>query len=738
MRKIIFMAALWASMEAFGSGLEELIIQTKQGDIGAALSLQTHFKEVEPDLQKAIFLAKLTQHENSPQVDQKIYTFLQQLTDPNFQHTWANTIAQMTDTNILRLTSAGFRTDQLYTSLYFPFLLKNAQQGDCYSQIMVSRGFSQGIGMCSQDLFQALLWMEKALGNEQENSKYLTTIYFEIGLMYFAGRGIDSDNIKGLDFVEKAAGLGNTLADQMLKDIFISCPVLIRLESLEKDKELIVRFKKYYKKKNDRNTSALFSAHFPQTKQEYKDGLAILKDFSHNDPVLKFDLAQIIHKEMDNGNKFDDRSLKKKSMEYSRLIEESKKNYQDLTPKQKRALAIYIFSEKFGLKKDDALFFELLNQAHNSGELCDDLLAMCYQEGRGVNKNLKKSAYYYEKYLAYVTDLNNKIIILNELGWIYLELKDESKYDEAIKFFEQAIKYANLASIRGRARMWKYGLGSPGKNLDEAFKLYTKACEKEDLIARHERAQLVLEGYSSNIPFNIEEEFGKNASLGYAKSQFSLGTFYLFGDFDIRIDSEKAKYFFSIFLENRDSDPELIKRVKQMLPLIDEIIQIKMDKANQNFLESSSEYESEDEEEGTSNKISDSEEEENQDIIEKKASAREKKETRNIQKALKNQQKYPVVYIEKIGSMEAASDPRKEFNIRDLRYLKEFMLGGKTLKKQHLDRVLKILGADSTKSGYVIDGMVGGHRPHGADIVDKGAVKELQHYVTTILPGEKA
>jgi hypothetical protein len=106
-----------------------------------------------------------------------------------------------------------------------------------------------------------------------------------------------------------------------------------------------------------------------------------------------------------------------------------------------------------------------------------------------------------------------------------------------------------------------------------------------------------------------------------------------------------------------------------------------------------------------------------------------KKEQKRQQYAKKQAQTLPSEKDPDSDEVQEASQ-ESQFSQRQLDALEEFANARGAVKPEELNRILNILGASQTKSGYIIDGSVGGHRPHGkGGTVDPGAITGVKNYI---------
>ena len=350
----------------------------------------------------------------------------------------------------------------------------------------------------------------------------------------------------------------------------------------------------------------------------------------------------------------------------------------------------------------------------------------------------------------------------SELGIAYL---DEENYDRAAALFESAMEKGNMTAAFNRALMWERGLGSSGENLDEAFKLYTNCAENGDLKARHQIILMAFCGYRLEKPINLKKSLMTNAQKGCVESQLFLNTLYLFGnaELDIVANPEQSMQGF-LAVPNSGYAHQLVSYIEVLKIKKENLLSIAQAKKQEKYallakyqdlknIRDDSQKQIENltvETRKTTTQIEESRsrleaiEKEKERIgnrLEQLKLAKDKlkQELEEIQsntpidaqsepepilkeeKPLQPKTDTKITAITKLTSVPPAppraftKDTPGNFTDREIECLRDFAMGGKSLKKRKLDQILKILGANFTKSGYVVNKKLGGHRSHNSD-----------------------
>lgn len=87
-----------------------------------------------------------------------------------------------------------------------------AEQGDAEAQYCLAKMFEKGTGV-QKDPTKAVEWYQKA-----SNQGYPKALY-QLGLLYFHGKWVKPDEVKGESLIKRAAELGCSEADQWIRDL---------------------------------------------------------------------------------------------------------------------------------------------------------------------------------------------------------------------------------------------------------------------------------------------------------------------------------------------------------------------------------------------------------------------------------------------------------------------------------------------------------------------------------------
>jgi TPR repeat protein len=155
----------------------------------------------------------------------------------------------------------------------------------------------------------------------------------------------------------------------------------------------------------------------------------------------------------------------------------------------------YALDNGFGIKKNHVLAMQYAMKSADQGfGLAYRRVAMAFEGGHGVDKNVEKSQEWYKKFVEWAVNDNN------------LE--------------HPAVK-------RGMGMNYLYGIGVK-RNVEKGVKLLREAAESND-----RAAQFLLAQFFRNEERNLVEAikwYRKSAAQGNAYAQFSLGGMYEIGE----------------------------------------------------------------------------------------------------------------------------------------------------------------------------------------------------------------
>ncbi len=690
-------------------------------------------------------LGLLFDKERTDKVQEFILKNIHQITYVNMQDHWRNLDAHMGGGDSVFDILGKSTADKIWQE-HLPFLMQGAKKGDIMFQHNLSIGFSFGKGLVAQDLQNAFFWNKKAADQLDENiekawgrlkefrSGGVTpgTIYFNLAMLYLKNQDID----KAIDYFEKA----------IEHQIDHAQTELLRLLSDSSKQEHVQKYKKWLKKLGGNENLCKLAILRTRSGEEFAQGLASLKDFAGKGFLnAQFELEILINK------KHQSKSTKNKKA-IKGLLQKACDHIHELDLQQKVRLVELLLNHeiaKLNLDVPFGNFCEILLQGQSKGINCQFALGGIFE----ANQRFEEAAAYYQTYLD-TGEEDYRADALNNLGYLYMYGKGvEVNYPCAISLFDEAIQKGHLLSMYNRGLMYHTGLG--GKNLLEAVRLYQtpaeqgdtdalyhlglayielsdydkahvwskKAADQGNLSARHNLIYLFVSGHPSpdQTNENIKEALFQNVSDGSSESQIILAGVFLGASRQLGIekDVQKAKEILLTLTQNQDIRTQILARV---------------------LLNRLEDGEDSSADEGTDEPVDQKEVTlvQMKPVKVKKESRRERKESRDIQKALKRKQ-----FFDELKENRPAEKSRNfenqahHFTDHELKILEEFAQNQGPMKEREFEPILKILGAKPTKSGYVIDGMVGGHRTHGSDTVNKCAVKELKSYVENIMEGKK-
>ena len=611
-----------------------------------------------------------------------------------------------------------------------------------------------GLLSLEKDLVKSFFWAKKVETLCDKDSKKVGRemivtnlssglLYFNLGVLYNQGIDFVPRYLEAAKVFEQSAELGCSQAIPGLLSILETQPDIysqeIRMQKLNK----------WYQKSGDLLKLAICKIRCPERSKEYHEGIKTLKQLAQKGNIpAKFELAKI-----------------QNSHEMMRCIA---RNPSELMPQQKARLGILMIDKKFGF---DAAFvaaaYELLRQAKEDGIVCDSYLGYCYEKGIGVAQNYERAAAYYQQHIDEKTrdSMENKIISYNNLGVLHMYQYISSwDYHKAHQLFDCAIEHGHIVANHNKAYMLDHALGCE-RNVGESIRLYTtaadagdpdaqynlgliyqelkqydqahsyylKAGDQGDLTARNNRICLFLDGYkgADQTSENVREALFQNARDGSPESLITLASMLASGSEKLLIEKspQDARSILEELLAREDlSNKHKMLAITFLYRLEDEVVdEPELQQEEQSIQAAQTPIE----ELSTAT--------ESLKLI--RDPLRNRKKTRDIERALKRKEAFEQLKVRQ--QEEKSRDPSTQadhFTDVEIAILEEFASHQGAMKEREFAPILKLLGAKSTKSGYVIKWgaeTVGGHRPHASDgTVDKGAVKEEQSLVQTVIPGK--
>ena len=195
------------------------------------------------------------------------------------------------------------------------------------------------------------------------------------------------------------------------------------------------------------------------------------------------------------------------------------------------ALQLYMKSIEMG---NQSLFKERIRFADKKENFNCILIALCYQRGLGIQKNVDKAIAYYT-----LAAQNNSVDGQRELG---LCLLNQRKEGQAAPWFKKAANHQDLIASYYYGRLLMQGKGVE-KDEQQAVIYWLQAAENGFIQAQYELGKLYLTGRI--VPINTEqavEWFNKAATKGSAHAQWELALCYING-IGINRDYHQALYW---------------------------------------------------------------------------------------------------------------------------------------------------------------------------------------------------
>ncbi|USG59513.1 sel1 repeat family protein [Sneathiella marina] len=161
-------------------------------------------------------------------------------------------------------------------------------------------------------------------------------------------------------------------------------------------------------------------------------------------------------------------------------------------------------------------------------------LAVLYEEGRGVDADPSKAAYWNTRAVEseYPPALHN----------FALSLLAEKRNVEAINYLRQAAEKNFAASQYTLGKIHQFGIGVP-ENPDLAFQYIEKAAKSGLVKAQYNLGKMYRDGYGINVDDTASALwFEMAADRGYSKAQNSISSKYGMGQGVTRDDVQALKW----------------------------------------------------------------------------------------------------------------------------------------------------------------------------------------------------
>ncbi|CAH1780449.1 unnamed protein product [Owenia fusiformis] len=165
-------------------------------------------------------------------------------------------------------------------------------------------------------------------------------------------------------------------------------------------------------------------------------------------------------------------------------------------------------------------------------------LALCYELGKGIDKNLQEALKWYKE----ASESGHKEAIFN-LAVMHYKGLGGLKQDKqlAMQLVEKA---ANLGLTKAQVRLGLLYTESD-ENKEEAVKLFTKAANKKDPDGQYYLGICHENGWGVKVnECKACELYNLAAKEGHAKAQYNLGVFFEHGRGGLPIDKKTAEVFY--------------------------------------------------------------------------------------------------------------------------------------------------------------------------------------------------
>lgn len=191
-------------------------------------------------------------------------------------------------------------------------------------------------------------------------------------------------------------------------------------------------------------------------------------------------------------------------------------------------------------------FFWYLKSANNEYIEAQYKLALCYEKGHGVIRNLDEAKRWYEK-AAVLGDEKSKVR--------YLKIKYNKTYESVIRYRSSLLFKADQGERYNQFLLgeWFNNHNSQSSYKGEAIKWYKRAAETD----HYEAMYKLGECYEETGSFSLAIKWLKKAAEGgNRKSYIKLGQLYLYGGM-VNKDVEEALKYFRLVLDEDISAADL-------------------------------------------------------------------------------------------------------------------------------------------------------------------------------------
>ncbi len=428
--------------------------------------------------------------------------------------------------------------------MYIDELVKDAENSDLASTIELATRYYFGDGV-NENHEKMFYWFNKAYDMDDKNPDILNFL----GMCYSYGYGVKQDNEKALELYLKGIDLGYANCMYGLAEFY-------RNISSEKNKCV-----EWYEKAKDRgNTESMY-----HLACMYRDGIIVVQDKNKALELFKIasenghEKARFFLGAYHFSGEFGINIDKDKAIELWQ--EASELNHEVATN-----IAI-CYRDGLFVEKDTKKAVEYFEKAYELGSMeAAAYLAKGYDDGGFAPTNLEKAELYYQ--VCAGTNIFNEEKTDIELRKKAAEMGNTDEMIELGIMYDEGINVEK--DLSKSAMYWEraYELGNENA-LDYAKKIYTqwkkynidpiKAVEffnnnaKDDSVIQYELAKAYQYGIGTAQDYTEAEKwYIKAAENNHAASQTQLGYFYLTGLSECKDNKDKALYWFEKAAENKD------------------------------------------------------------------------------------------------------------------------------------------------------------------------------------------
>ena len=364
---------------------------------------------------------------------------------------------------VMRMTADGIDTRK---SEWFNEALSKAQGGDVDYQYGVGSLYAGGLGV-PRDPAAAFRWFERAARSDHGAAQAA------IGVAYAKGEGVEPDYVEARVWLEKAASKGYPVAEECLAWLY---------------------------------------RHGYGVAKDFAKAIALYESSSKlGNPAAKYALADLYER----GEGVD--------ADFDRATELYRSAAADDHPIALRRLAELLFSDVTVEDKKEALAFCRRAVNVGDGESIVDL-GLAYENGWGVDKDVKKAAELYQKALAKG---------VKSAGSRLEELKPEVQYQRGVacmegsvtprnftlarEWFEKAAEQGHVDATCRLAELLQYGLG--GKvDVKRAISLYEQADAGGSASAAVDLGFIYFQGRKAKEDFDKARVYYERACAAFEKT----------------------------------------------------------------------------------------------------------------------------------------------------------------------------------------------------------------------------